>query len=351
MPLPPPGSFFNVPAFRRALRSHAGHPAVVRLMYFSLRHGLPLIRKIKPLFGATALFALTYRCQCSCRHCGAGLFRRDNEDELTADEVVKLLRDLRAGGGSGVHFFGGEPLLVKDIVGYVAEASRLGLRAALGTNGLLIDGAMARDLARAGIKNVDISLDSPDEAMHDSFRGVAGGWRKSVAALRACRAEGIRTFINYYASRESLESGGLDGMAALALETGAMLRVLPPVQAGRWKDRQDIPLSERELDSLRGRLSPDKVCWGYEFIDRPGAPFRCHSLVRSTFDISPYGDIIACPYLSRSFGNVRDMPLAEAAARMWEADTFGPEAAYDGCPLNAATFIARQKKEEAGGAP
>ncbi len=340
-----------MPAFRRALCSHAGNPAVVRFMYFALRHGLPLIRGIKPLFGATALFALTYRCQCSCRHCGAGLFRRDSEAELTPEEVRKLLKDLRAGGGSGVHFFGGEPLLVKDIVGHIAEASRLGLRAALGTNGLLIDGALAGELARAGVKNVDISLDSPDEAMHDSFRGVPGGWRRSVAALRACRAEGIRTFINYYASRESLESGGLAGMAALARDAGAMLRVLPPVQAGRWKDREDIPLTKRELDALRAHLAPDRVCWGYEFIDRPGVPFRCHSLVRSTFDVSPYGDIIACPYLSRSFGNVREVPLAEAAARMWEADTFGPEAAYDGCPLNAATFISRHKEAESGRAP
>lgn len=340
-----------MPAFRRALRSYAGNPAVVRLMYFSLRHGLPLIRKVKPLFGATALLALTYRCQCSCRHCGAGLFKRDGQAELTTEEVRKLLRDLRAGGGSGVHFFGGEPMLAKDIVGHIAEASRLGLRAALGTNGLLIDAAMAGELARAGTTNVDISLDSPDEAMHDSFRGVPGGWRKSLAALRHCRAAGIRTFINYYASHESLGSGGLDGMAALAREAGAMLRVLPPVRAGRWKDREDIPLTERELDGLRARLSPDLVCWGYEFIDRPGVPFRCHSLVRSTFDVSPYGDIISCPYLSRSFGNVREVPLAEAAARMWAADTFAPEAAYDGCPLNAATFIARREEEERGVRP
>lgn len=349
MPLPHPGSFFNVPAFRRALRSYAGNPAVVRLMYFALRNGLPLIRRIKPLFGATALVALTYRCQCSCRHCGAGLFKKDGQAELKSEEVRKLLRDLRAGGGSGVHFFGGEPMLAKDIVGHIAEATRLGLRAALGTNGLLIDGPMAGELARAGVKNVDISLDSPDEAMHDSFRGVPGGWRKALAALRACRAAGIRTFINYYASRESLESGGLDGMAALAGELGSMLRVLPPVRAGRWKDRKDIPLTEQELDGLRARLSPDRVCWGYEFIDRPGVPFRCHSLVRSTFDVSPYGDIIACPYLSASFGNIREVPLAAAAARMWAADTFGPEAAYDGCPLNAATFIARSGENPEGG--
>lgn len=350
MPLPPPGSYFNVPAFRRALRSWSGHPLVVRLMYFLLRNGLPALRRFKPLFGATALVALTHRCQCSCRHCGAGAFDSGGRPELAREEVFKLLRDLRAGGGAGVHFFGGEPLLAKDIVAYIAEATRLGLRAALGTNGLLIDAAMAKRLAAAGVKNVDISIDSQDRAMHDSFRGVPGGWLKAVDALGFCRAEGIPVYINYYASHESLDSGGLDGMIALADKAGAMLRILPPVQAGRWKDRGDVPLAAPELDGLRRRLKPGKVCWGYEFIDRPGVPFLCHSFVRSTFDVSPYGDVTACPYLARSFGNIREVPLAEAAAAMWEFDTFGPESGYDGCPLNAESFLARRDDYEGGGA-
>lgn len=348
MSLPPPGSYFNVPAFRRALRSYAGHPLVVRLMYFALRRGLPLVRRFKPLFGATALVALTYRCQCACRHCGAGGFIKDGKAELSRAEIFKLLGDLRAGGGAGVHFFGGEPMLAKDIVDYIAEASRLGLRAALGTNGLLIDAPMAARLAAAGVKNVDISLDSHEAPMHDAFRGVPGSWQKAVDALRACRAAGIPVYINYYASHESLESGGFDGMAALAGELGAILRVLPPVRAGRWKDREDIPLSAGELDGLRSRLKPGLVCWGYEFIDRPGVPFLCHSFVRSTFDVSPYGDVLACPYLSRSFGNIREVPLAAAAARMWAFDTFGHEAGYDGCPLNAATFLERRERYERG---
>jgi MoaA/NifB/PqqE/SkfB family radical SAM enzyme len=349
MSLPPPGSYFNVPAFRRAFRSWAGHPLVVRLMYFALRRGLPLVRKFKPLFGATALVALTYRCQCSCRHCGAGTFDARGRAELSRDEVFKLLRDLREGGGAGVHFFGGEPMLAKDIVEYIAEATRLGLRAALGTNGLSIDAPMAKRLAAAGVKNVDISLDSQDPALHDSFRGVPGGWQKSVNALAFCRAEGIPVYINYYASHESLDSGGLDGMVALADKTGAMLRLLPPVRAGRWKERDDIALGPRELDGLRARLQPGKVCWGYEFIDRPGVPFLCHSFVRSTFDVSAYGDITACPYLARSFGNLREVPLAEAAARMWAFDTFSREDSYDGCPLNAETFLARREDYERGG--
>lgn len=348
MPLPPPGSYFNVPAFRRVLRSWSGHPQVVRLMYFALRRGLPLARRIKPLFGATALVALTYRCQCRCRHCGAGGFAKSGRAELGREEVFRLLRDLRDGGGAGVHFFGGEPMLSRDILDYIAEASRLGLRAALGTNGLLIDAAMAGRLAEAGVRNVDISLDSHEAAMHDGFRGVPGAWQKAVDALAACRAEGIPVYINYYASRESLESGGFDGMAALAGKLGAVLRVLPPVRAGRWKDRGDIPLSPDELDGLRRRLRPGRVCWGYEFLDRPGAPFLCHSFVRTTFDVSPYGDITACPYLSRSFGNIRDVPLAEAATRMWAYDTFSPESGYDGCPLNAGTFLERRERYERG---
>lgn len=341
MPLPPPGNFLYVTSLRRALGSFSGNPLFVRFLYFVLRHGLPLARKIKPLFGATALVSLTYRCQCSCRHCGIGLFKKDGEKELSAEEVRKLLRDLREAGGSGVHFFGGEPLLAPDLVSYVEEGSRLGLKVTVETNGLLVDAALASRLAAAGVESVRVSLDSPREEEHDRFRTMPGAWRKAAEALKACRTAGIRTLINYYASRESLNSGDFDRMADLAEKLGASLRVLPPVRAGLWKDREDIPLSKEETDLLRSRLRRGVACWGYEFLDRPGSPFRCHTLLHSTFDVSAYGDILACPYLPKPFGNIRREPLVTAVKRMWDADIFAPEADFDGCPLNAESFQAR----------
>lgn len=337
----PRGNPLYVTTLRRAFGSLSGHPLFVRLLYFALRSGLPLARKFKPLFGATALVSLTYRCQCSCRHCGIGLFRKDGEKELSRGEVIKLLRDLRAAGGSGVHFFGGEPLLAPDLVSYVEEGARLGLNVTVETNGLLVDDALAAKLAAAGVESVRVSLDSPSEEEHDRFRGVPGAWRAAVGALKACRAAGVRTLVNYYASRESLLSGDFDRMADLAVSLGASLRVLPPVRAGLWKDREDIPLSKEETDLLRSKLRRGVACWGYEFLDRPGAPFRCHTLLHSTFDVSAYGDILACPYLPKPFGNIRKEPLADAVTRMWAADVFAPEADFDGCPLNAETFQRR----------
>ena len=336
-------------AFTRLLRSYAGHPLAVRLLYFALRRGLPLPRLFKPLFGATALVSLTYRCQCACRHCGIGLFKKEGAEELSTEEVRTLLRDLRAAGGSGVHFFGGEPLLVPDLVGHIREATRLGLRSSIETNGLLLDQAMAAALAEAGIESVKVSLDSPEESEHDKFRASPGAWRKASAALKYCREAGIRTVVNYYASREAIEAGEIERMTALARELGARLRLLPPVRAGLWKDREDIPLSAKEVDLLRSRLKPGEACWGYDFLDRPGAPYRCHSLLQSTFDVSAYGDILSCPYVPVSFGSIRREPLAQAVARMWKANLFGPESQFDGCPLNASSFQARYDSVLKGG--
>jgi len=341
MPWTSRGRILSVTTLRRALGPYAGHPLAVRLLYFALRRGLPLARLFRPLFGVTALIALTYRCQCSCRHCGVGLFRRNAEKELSPGEVRRLLRELSSAGGTGVHFFGGEPLLEPSLIDHVAEATRLGLRATVETNGLLLDEIRAGDLARAGVESIRVSLDSPDEAAHDQFRGVSGAWRKAVAALRACRAAGIRTLINYYATRESLESGELDRMAELAAQLGTKLRVLPPVRAGLWSAREDIPLTPQEVGRLRSRLRPGIACWGYEVLDRPGTPFCCHALLRSTFDVSAYGDILPCPYLPDSFGNIRREPLVTAVRRMWQADVFAPEGSFDGCPLNAPSFQAR----------
>ncbi len=54
----------------------------------------------------------------------------------------------------------------------------------LGSNGSLIDDAVAKKLKEAGIATVSISLDSNIPAQHDEFRGVAGAWEKAVKACK-----------------------------------------------------------------------------------------------------------------------------------------------------------------------
>ena len=55
------------------------------------------------------------------------------------------------------------------------------------TNGTLVDKKLAKQLVKAGLRVVNISIDAPEHKTHDGIRGVEGSWKKTVRALEYFR--------------------------------------------------------------------------------------------------------------------------------------------------------------------
>ena len=98
---------------------------------------------------------------------------------------------------------GGEPLLRPDIYELIEYGTTKGLKMGLGSNGNLIDDAVAAKLKAAGIATVSISLDSNIPAQHDEFRGVAGAWEKAVNACKALRKNNVLVQVNTTLTHEN----------------------------------------------------------------------------------------------------------------------------------------------------
>ena len=64
-----------------------------------------------------------------------------------------------------------------------------------GTNGMLINDRMAKELVEIGVMGMGISIDSLDPQKHDTFRGCARvvgrriGRHRSLQAKRACSSK------------------------------------------------------------------------------------------------------------------------------------------------------------------
>lgn len=106
--------------------------------------------------------SLTGRCNFRCQYCapaqGAPRFARS--DHLTPSELDNLLTIFYELGIDHVRFTGGEPLLYPGLLGRVAHTAHLGVaKLSLSTNGYLLD-KFAHSLASAGLKRVNVSLDS-----------------------------------------------------------------------------------------------------------------------------------------------------------------------------------------------
>lgn len=137
--------------------------------------------------------SLTNRCNFSCVYChneGLGDTLGPGEpaaDEMTAEQVIRLLRIAREFDITRVKFTGGEPMLRRDVEDIVAQASRF-MEVSLTTNGSLLANR-AQALADAGLARVNVSIDTLD-ARH--FRSVRRGSLEPVlSGLEAAIAAGL----------------------------------------------------------------------------------------------------------------------------------------------------------------
>ncbi len=147
----------------------------------------------------------TRRCNLACRHCylrAGEPAADDGRPELTAAEAAAFVEDLAAMGAPVLLVSGGEPLLRPDIFSLGDLAVARGLRAALSTNGTLIDGPTARRIARAGFSYVGVSLDGL-EPTHDRFRGADGAFRAALEGIRRCLAAGVRAGVRMTLTRDN----------------------------------------------------------------------------------------------------------------------------------------------------
>jgi len=298
----------------------------------------PLFRKKYPLWGRMIMISLTYDCQCRCQHCGSALFRDKIKKELTKNEVVNLINDARKLGSRLLYFFGGEPLLVPDLIYYIKYAKEKGFSIKLDTNGLLLSENKVRELKQAGLDIIGVSIDSPDEAAHDKLRGIPGIFRKALIGLEYCKKYGLAGYISAYATKENLRNGELKNIIKLAKGLGIETRLLSSICSGKWINHQDLVLSAEEKMMLKQLLEKNKVFWEAVDFDHKDIRYTCPALEKRFFNISAYGDVSPCCYLPVSFGNIRNEPLEVIIRKMWVSKMFFNQEECGDCLANSESF-------------
>ena len=122
---------------------------------------------------------LTSRCNLKCDHCYLDATTKigGGHDELTTEECFRLIDQIaEVNRGSLLVITGGEPLVRPDILDIARHAVKHQFMVVFGTNGMLIDDAMAKEMVEIGVMGVGISIDSLDPAKHNAFRGLPNAW-------------------------------------------------------------------------------------------------------------------------------------------------------------------------------
>lgn len=190
----------------------------------------------------------TNLCNLRCRHC----YQRAGEpapDELSLEEKIRLVDKLSEAGVVSVALSGGEPLIHPHLFPVLEELVRKEIFPAVATNGTTITKDMAQHLKEAGLRYVEISLDSVHPEVHDEFRGVPGAWRRTVEGIRNCVEAEIYTSVATTLTKINVDetSDMVDFVASLGAQRFIHFNFIP---TGRGTEMAYLDLSPEEREGL-----------------------------------------------------------------------------------------------------
>ena len=216
------------------------------------------------------------RCDLRCRYCMAETMEfLPKRDILTLEEIVELADIFIARGVRRIRLTGGEPLVRR---GFSQLVEMLGRRIGHGldeltltTNGTQLS-RFASDIRRAGIRRVNVSLDS---RCPDRFRHITrhGDLRQVLAGIDAADEAGLAIKINMVALRE-INEDEIEDMLLWCVSRGFDLTLIETMPLGDVEEdrtRHYLP-----LDSVKRRLDGDHTLT--PSLRRTGGPARYYEV-------------------------------------------------------------------------
>lgn len=254
-------------------------------------------------FADIVFLEVTRTCNLRCKHC---LNSSGNSipNELSQEELKKLVKELADKGVQDIRFTGGEPLLYEGIYELIELASNNGIYTSIGTNGTLITKEVAKKLKHSGLNKAVVSIDGTKET-HEFIRGK-GNYEKAMIGLDNLIEQGIKVRVN-----SVIMKSNMDEVISLAKELHKKrihVFIRRFIEAGRGENLENNMLSKKDyqyvIKQLEEELKGKYVIGHYlhdssEIVSRIELPFKmegCKAGQRA-IAIMANGDIQLCGFL------------------------------------------------------
>ncbi len=186
--------------------------------------------------------SLSEVCNMACTYCVTSLSdHKRSPEQLNYEKILYLVKLLIAYGGiEKIRLTGGEPLLHPKIVNVISGISEMGIKnIGLTSNGQLLS-RKAKHLAEAGLKNVNVSLDSLDQEKFKQM-GRVGKLNKTLEGIEACLKYGLLVKINMVVIKGENEDE-IVKMLEYGVEHGVEVRYLELMAMGPLYKKDDFKL-------------------------------------------------------------------------------------------------------------
>ena len=192
------------------------------------------------------IWEVTQACDLACVHCRASAQSERHPRELTTEQGYRLLDEIRSFGEPLMVFTGGDPLKRPDLYDLIRYSVGLGLRTNVTPSATpLLTAEAIQGFQDAGVTRMAISLDGPDAATHDEFRGIPGTFDRALFALRHARDIGLDTQLQTTVTRRTMAR--LPEVAEIAREVRTkMWSLFFLIVTGRAEESDDLLAPEYE---------------------------------------------------------------------------------------------------------
>ncbi|ALE02300.1 radical SAM/SPASM domain-containing protein [Candidatus Pseudothioglobus singularis] len=245
----------------------------------------------------------------------------DPRHQMTIDDYAELSRQADEYGIYRFVLTGGEALLDKNLEELIIALDPMKHLIILDTNGWTFDEEKAKWFAALGGYKVQISLDSFIEEEHDSFRVKPGSYKRALRAVKASKEAGLELLISTCIVKDRVFSKEFDEFCEYCYEEDIPLYVTLAKPVGSARGHDEWVCTKDDVDYLK--LLEDKYNIFTHMTPSYGRPGQCIT-VKGINTINHDGEIVPCPYMDLSIGNVMTMPLSDILDRGMQDKWLGP---------------------------
>lgn len=270
-------------------------------------------------------------CNFACAHCceepymSRDLKKRtgmiDPRPQMGLDDYKELSRQADEYGIFRFVLTGGEALLDKNLDKLIDAIDPLKHLVILDTNGWTFDIEKAKWFASLGGYKAQISLDSMIEAEHDSFRNKKGSYKRVMLSLQASKDAGLELLISTCIIKDRVFTQEFEDLCKFCKVEEIPLYVTLAKPVGSARDHDTWVCTKKDVDHLK--LLENKYNIFTHMTPSYGQPGKCIT-VKGINTVNHDGEIVPCPYMDLSIGNVTKEPLSKILERGMLNSWLGP---------------------------
>lgn len=266
-------------------------------------------------------FQYNYTCNFVCQHCSIKGFQgKKGGRKFTIDDVKELSRQADELGLAHLVITGGEPLVFKDFDELVAAIDPQKFYITSDTNGWFLDEKKALHLKKIGVDKIQLSLDSLSAGEHDDFRNARGSHSRALKAIDASYKAGLNLIVQTVVTKQRVRSQEFIEFLEFLNDKNVGVFVTYAKPVGAWEGNFDSLVTRDDMDYMRELEKKYNVFT--HLTPSYGLNLGCIA-VKRMISITQYGDVLPCPYIHTSIGNLFEEPLKDIIQRGMNIKYFG----------------------------